>query len=179
MAKLRLSRNLRNRSTIYLVDDNEVDLKVLMQEFELRGNAEVKGFKSGESFLKDLISNPPDKKQLTIIIVDYEINSVNIDAKDGIELLRTIKEINREYEVILISKNADVDVVTSALHFGALNIVKKNENVFLRLQNNIKWIQSQRDLKRKRKIMLYAILLFIAVLLFSSVAIIFTTRFFQ
>lgn len=179
MAKIRLSRNPKIRSTIYLVDDSEVELKVLTQEFELRGNAEIKSFRSGESFLKDLISNPPDKKQLTIIILDYEINSVNIDAKDGIELLRTIKEINREYEVILVSKNADVDVVTSALHYGAVNIVKKNENVFVRLQNNIKWIQSQRDLQRKRKDMLYAILIFSVVVLFATFAIIFTTEFFQ
>jgi DNA-binding NtrC family response regulator len=179
MAKLRFSRNPKIRSTIYIVDDNEVDLKVLVQEFELRGNAEIKSFRTGESFLKDLISNPPDKKQLTIIILDNEINSVNIDAKDGIELLKTIKEINREYEVILISKNADADVVTSALHYGAVNIVKKNENVFLRLQNNIKWIHSQRDIKRKRLDMLRAILLFSLVLFLAVLAIIFTTEFFQ
>ncbi|MCF8295604.1 MAG: response regulator [Bacteroidales bacterium] len=158
------NRNTKISSIIYIVDDNELDLKVLAQEFELRTNYHVKAYTSGESFLKDLISNPPDKKQTVIIILDYALNTINIDAKNGIELLKTVKEINREYEVILISKTSDQDMITTALHFGAVNIVKKNENVYLRLQNNIKWILSQRDLRRKRLEMIKTIISFLIIL---------------
>ena len=59
---VRFRRKARIHSRVYIVDDNELDLKVLTQEFELRSNYEVKAFMSGDSFLKDLISNPPNKK---------------------------------------------------------------------------------------------------------------------
>jgi len=176
---LNLRHSAKINPVIYIVDDNELDLKVLAQEFELRTNYDVKGYKSGESFLKDLISNLPQKGQMVIVILDYELNTMNIDAKNGVELLKTIKEINREYEVILISKTSDPDMITSALHFGAVNIVKKNENVYLRLQNNIKWILSQRELKKKRIEMLKSIAFFILLLMITTLFAFFASEVFQ
>ncbi len=160
-------KNLFNRKVgklvnIFIVDDNELDAKMLHQEFELRTKHHVKSFHSGETFLKYLISNPPAKKQSTIIILDYDLSMLNIDAKNGIELLKTVKEINRDYEVIIISKQNDSEIITQALHFGAVNVVKKNENIFIRLESNIKWILLQRGLKRKRKNAILMILIFIS-----------------
>jgi DNA-binding NtrC family response regulator len=161
---------IKNNVNIYIVEDNELDSKVLVQEFELQTNYEIKQFNNGESFLKNLISNPPPKKNVVIIILDYQLNAINIDAKNGIEILRTIKEINREYQVIMISGYYNVDIVTNALHYGAVNFVRKNENIFMRLQNNITWIISQRELKRKRNDSIIMILVFLAVIAMITVA---------
>lgn len=160
----------KNQVNIFIVDDNELDAKVLMQEFELNTNYEIRLFHSGEYFLKYIIANPPPKKGIVIIILDYILNSTNIEAKNGIDILKTIKEVNLDYEVIMISSHADVDIVTSAIHYGAVTFVKKNENSFLRLQNNINWIISKKILKRKRRSTIGTILLFgaiVIVILFS------------
>ncbi len=141
----------RKPANIFIVDDNELDTKMLHQEFELRTKYNVRSFHSGETFLKYLISNPPSRKQSTVIILDYNLSMLNVDAKNGIELLKTIREINRDYEVIITTKYSDNEIITDALHFGAVNVVKKNENSFIRLDSNIKWILLQRGLRRKRR----------------------------
>ncbi len=156
---------------VYIVEDNDLDLKVMGQEFELQTNYNIFQYNNGETFLKNLISNPPPKKTVVIIILDYQLNAINIDAKNGIEILRTIKEINREYEVIMISGYYNVDIVTTALHYGAVNFVRKNENIFMRLQNNITWIISQRELKRKRRESIATILVFLGVMAIITVAV--------
>jgi response regulator RpfG family c-di-GMP phosphodiesterase len=163
-----MAKKLRSQVMIYLVDDNELDLKVLTQDFELRTNYEVLPFSSGERFLKYLISNPPPKKQNVIIILNYQLNAINLDAKNGIEILKTIREINRDYEVIMISGHVDREIVTNALHFGAVNFVRKNENIFMRLQNHITWIISQAELRKKRNEAIYMMVTFAGIVLFIA-----------
>jgi len=129
----------RNNVSIYIVEDNELDLKVLVQEFELQTNYNIYNFNSGEVFLKNLISNPPPKKDVVVIIIDYQLNAINIDAKNGIEILRTIKEINREFEIIMISGIYDVDIVTTALHHGAVKsarILSGKISLFIKVDIN-------------------------------------------
>ena len=163
-----MARKIKNNVTIYIVDDNELDSKVLEQEFQLQTNYEVMRFDSGERFLKYIISHHISKKTIPIIILDYQLSAINIHAKNGIEVLKTIKELNRDYEVIMISGNFDGNIVTSALHHGAISFVRKNENIFLRLKNNINWIITQRELKRKKKDTILSILLFIIVMIVVS-----------
>jgi DNA-binding NtrC family response regulator len=163
-----MAKKLRSQVWIFIVDDNDLDLKVLTQDFELRTNYEVFSFNSGERFLKYLISNPPPRKINVIIILSYQLNALNLDAKNGLEILKTIREINRDHEVIMISQHVDREMVTNALHYGAVNFVRKNENIFMRLQNHITWIISQAELKKKRKDAIFMIAIFTGILLFLS-----------
>ena len=163
---------------IYIVDDKKLDAEVLAQEFEMNTNYRLHLFNSGEQFLRDIIVNPPPKKSIVIALIEYQLNYSNIDAKDGIEILKTLKEINHDYEVIMTSSKPDVDIVTSALHYEAVTFVKKNENYFLRIQNNINWIVSKKILKRKRMASLSTILIFIVVTIFVASAILIVSNYF-
>lgn len=163
---------------IYIVDDKELDAQVLSQEFEMHTPYEIHSFNSGETFLKDLIVNPPITKSIVIIIIEYQLNSINIEAKDGIEILKTVKKINHDYEVIMTSAKPDVDIVTSALHYEAVTFVKKNENYFLRIQNNLNWIVSKKILKRKRMASLSTILIFIAVIIVIITSVLIVSNYF-
>ena len=169
---------IKNIVSIYIVDDNGLDAEVLAQEFELNTPYEIKQYNSGERFLKDLVTNPPPKRSIVIIVIDYQLNTTNIEAKNGIEVLKTVKEINHDYEVIMISSHPDVDIVTSALHYEAVTFVKKNENLFMRIQNNINWIISKKLLKRKKKDSLRTIYVFGAVLIFFTIMILILSEYF-
>ena len=162
----RISGDPRNKQNvnIFIVDDNELDAQVRKQEFELNTNYDVETFNTGEQFLKFLIDNPPHKKSISIVILDYILNSTNLDAQNGIEILKRIKSLNMDYEVIMISSVPDVDIVTSAIHYGAVTFIKKNENAFLRMQNNINWIISKKALKRQRTSTIGSILMFLIIL---------------
>jgi len=46
-------------------------------------------------------------------------------------------------------------MVSSAFHYGAYTFIKKNENITLRIINNIKGIISQRNFQLKRETGIY------------------------
>jgi DNA-binding NtrC family response regulator len=85
-------------------------------------------------------------------------------------LLTIPEEINLNTEVIIYSDNDDINLVSAAFHHGAYTFIKKNENVILRIENNIKGIISQKNFLIKeessKKFTLF-FLLFIAGLIIS------------
>lgn len=137
---------------IYFVDDDDFHLKVLKGQFENTSDYELYTFRNGEDFLANLIKKKPKKNVYQIVILDYYLkNTEEGDTKNGIEILKIIKEINPDIEVIMLSAIEDVDIVTTAMHYGAITFVKKNENSFTRVQNNINWIISQKDMENKKE----------------------------
>ena len=137
---------------IYLVDDNEMFLKTLETKFKNSTNYFVQTFSSGEAFLDNILSYPPPKKTVCVAIIDYNLTTLeNIDAKDGLKILKTAKEINGDIEFIMLSAEQNPDVATTALEYGAKTFISKNDNAFVRLENNIKWIISQRVLEVRKK----------------------------
>ena len=136
---------------IYIVDDDELLSKILRTKFEQSGDFKIISFTTGEDFLEYFIKTQFIKRQIHIVILDYLFKSnYNPDAKSGIDILKTIREINKEVEVIMLSGLDDVDIATLAIKNGAVSFVKKNENSFLRIQNNVKFIISEKRLKLTR-----------------------------
>ncbi len=137
---------------LYFVDDDELHLKIIQGKFNTSSNYEFYSYKTGEEFLDNLIKKKIQKNIYQIVILDYYLNSnENSDAKNGIEILKIVKEIKPSIEVIMLSAMDDVNIVTTAMHYGAITFVKKNENCFTRIQNNINWIISQKDLESKKR----------------------------
>ncbi len=133
---------------IYLVDDDELLNKILRTKFEQAGGYKIYSFTNGESFLEHFIKRKFNKKQIHIVILDYLLKSSdNLQTKNGLDILKTIREINPEVEVIMLSGVEDVDVAANAIKCGAISFVRKNENSFLRIQNNVKFIISEKRLK--------------------------------
>jgi len=137
---------------IYLVDDNEMFLKVLETKFKNSTNYFIQTFNTGESFLDNILSYPASKKTVCIAIIDYNLTTLeNVDAKNGLKILKTAKEINKDIEFIMLSAEQNPDVASTALNYGAKTFINKNDNSFVRLENNIKWIISQRILDVRKK----------------------------
>ncbi|MFH2142744.1 MAG: response regulator [Bacteroidota bacterium] len=161
---------------IYLIDDDELHLKILQGKFESSTTYELKAFQSGETFLDFILKNPIPKNVIPIVILDYFLRSKeNEEAKNGVEILKLLKNINPNIEVIMLSAMDDVDIATAAMHYGAVTFVKKNENSFTRLNSNIQWIISQKDFESKKKrhkrsriyfVIVLSILLLLTVLFF-------------
>ena len=136
---------------IYIVDDDELLSKILRTKFEQSGDYKIISFITGEEFLEYCNKNPFNKGQIHIVILDYLFKSnINPQAKSGIEILKTIHKIYKEIAVIMLSGLDDIDIATMAIKNGAVSFVKKNENSFLRIQNNVKFIISEKRLKLTR-----------------------------
>lgn len=149
---------------IYLVDDDELHLRILLNKFNSTTNYNIHTFQNGEELLETLVKKKKSKKSIDIIILDYLL-SVNGDHKNGVEILKIIKEIYPEYEVIMLSGKGDIDTAISAMHHGALTFIEKSENSFPRLNNSIKWIVSEKRLKRRKQETIFSTKLFVIILL--------------
>jgi len=136
---------------IYIIDDDEMLLKILKNKFSTNTNYKLYTFKSAEEFIADYIKYPFSKRQVHIVILDFLLNgNYQSPEYNGIEALKAIKKLNKSINVIMLSGVEDVDIATSAMKLGAESFIKKNENSYLRIQNQIKFIVSQKSLNRSQ-----------------------------
>ncbi|HBS88447.1 MAG: hypothetical protein A2W91_14965 [Bacteroidetes bacterium GWF2_38_335] len=150
---------------IYLVDDDELQLKIIRNKFLTSTDYQLRTFTSGEEFLETIIRKPLNKWLHHIVILDFQLHSTsNHDAKNGLEILQILKGINPAIQVIMLSGVSDEDIQQKATRFGAVEFIRKNENSFTRINNAIKWIISSNDLKRKQRASKMALGLFLSVL---------------
>ena len=136
---------------VYIVDDDKLTLKILSNNFNSISKYNVKTFTTGEEFLEYFIKYPPLKKSISLLILDYQLSTKeNKDARNGIEILKFVKEINNNVHVVIHSSNNEVEVASKAIELGARTFIKKNENSFLRINNQLKSIISEVVLEKKR-----------------------------
>lgn len=120
-----------NKIKLYLVDDDEVFLRILEIQFFERADFVIETFATGELCIAGLAHNPD------IIILDYHLNSIVKNARNGLETLDKIKSLNPAIPVIILSSQDKIEVAVNCLHHKAVDYVEKNENAFLRLQKII------------------------------------------
>ena len=134
---------MKTKINVFLVDDDALYLRLLEIQFLEIGGYEIESFSSGEECLENL-SKKPD-----LIVLDYFLNSVNKDAKNGIEILDQIKELNDHIPVVILSAQDKIEVAIDCMHHGAFDYVVKSETVFMRLQKIITSIMEVNKLKKQ------------------------------
>ena len=122
------------KSLLFLVDDDALYLKSLEIEFSQNSEVSVKTFATGELCLEN-ISQHPD-----IVILDYFLDSVDPNAKNGIETLDKIKSSNPMIEVIMLSSQDKIEVAVNCMKHKAFDYIVKSETAFIRLQKVINTI---------------------------------------
>lgn len=109
---------------IFLVDDNRLmvtDLKhFLSNRFGTDLNISV--FNDGESCIAKI------DKDTHIVILDYFL-----DGKNGLEVLKLIKEINPKTEVIMLSSNEDIVLAIDTFRNGATDYVIKGDGALKKI----------------------------------------------
>ena len=116
---------------LFLVDDDELYLKLLEIEFMENADILVETYATGELCLKNLSYNPD------VIILDYHLDGIEQGAINGIETLDRIKEFNSEIPVIMLSSQDKIDVAVICMHHKAADYIVKSETAFIRLQKTI------------------------------------------
>lgn len=137
----------KDKTRIFLVDDDAVFLKALEIDFLQYSNYEIKTFISGENCLKSLNEKPQ------IIILDYHLDGINKDAMNGLKTLDKIKDYDENIQVIMLSSQDSIDVAVSCMHHLAYDYVVKSETAFFRIQKNI--INILEQLKMKKQVSWY------------------------
>jgi two-component system OmpR family response regulator len=123
--------SIENRIRLFLVDDDELYLKLLEIEFMENADIILETFATGELCLKSLSKNPD------IIILDYYLDGIDKKAINGIETLDKIKAFNADIPVIMLSSQDKIDVAIDCMHHKASDYIVKSETAFVRLQKTI------------------------------------------
>lgn len=99
---------------ILIVDDEELIVKLLSISLRSDGYETFPAY-SGQQGLEVFKSESPD-----IVITDIKMPGMN-----GLELLKKIKEIDPEKEVIIVTGHGDIDSTITALQNGASDFINK------------------------------------------------------
>ena len=101
-------------TTLLLVDDEPDILRVLSISLKVDGYR-VLTASSGEEAISAFKQNHPE-----IVVTD-----IKMPGMDGIEVLRKVKALSDETEVIIITGHGDIDSAIEALQHGASDFINK------------------------------------------------------
>ncbi len=113
---------------LFIVDDNKLTVSSMRNFLSKRfGNdLNISTFYSGESVLKNVNENT------NMVILDYFLGDAN-----GNNILKSIKKINPKTQVIMLSKNEDVEIAIQAYRRGASTFIVKDGDSIRKISNII------------------------------------------
>lgn len=128
----------KHKLLIFLVDDDAIYLKILESTIKENCNCTIKTFLTGEACL-DLLDEKPD-----LIFLDYCLNSQQKNAKNGLQILESIKAKNARIEVVMLSAQDQLEAAVNCIKLGAFDYIVKSETAFVRAEKAIKDFQKIR-----------------------------------
>ena len=126
--------NSEKKTLLFLVDDDALFLKTLEVEFGYNSDFSIRTFATGEQCLENISQNPD------VIILDYCLNSIDVDTINGIDTLDKIRSANPLIPVIMLSSQDKIEVAVSCMKHMAFDYIVKSETAFIRLQKDINTI---------------------------------------
>ena len=128
---------MANPLKVYVVEDDTMQGEMVKDHLTGKGYS-VKLYSTGEGLLKELETDAPD-----ILVLDYNLNSVDKSAMEGIDILKRVKDKNTDVEVIMYSGQDSIDVAVDTMRYGAFDYIVKGEAAFARLDFIIGKIRKQ------------------------------------
>jgi len=114
---------------VFLVDDEPIQNEMLKDYLNERFLYDIMTFESGEDMLKNMHLNPE------IVVLDYHLSAHIPNAKNGVEILKTVKEQYPTVQVIMLSGQDKINVAVDSMKYGAYDYVIKGETAFSRMEN--------------------------------------------
>jgi diguanylate cyclase (GGDEF)-like protein len=108
-------RNMSEKGVKILVVDDEASLRAILSQVLGEEGHEVTQAASGEEALESF-----KKENFHLVITDIKMPGMN-----GIDLLREVKDIKPETQVIIMTSHASVDSAITALRHGAYDYLMK------------------------------------------------------
>lgn len=155
---------------VYVVDDNELQLKVLQEQFKnTKSFKKTKGFTNGKDLLEYIKTRKFPKRSIILVIMDYFLeDSDDEESQNGIAVLNELKQYDPSIEVIMLSSSSDVDIAASASYFGAVTFIQKGKDAMKKILNNMIWtITDQEKIRKKaetKKILQISLIVFISII---------------
>jgi two-component system OmpR family response regulator len=135
----------QSKGYIFLVDDEPIQNEMLKDYISERFQYQIKTYESGESALQDMHLEPE------VIVLDFHLNSHLPDAQNGVEVLKKMKQLKPNAQVIMLSGQDKLEVAIESMKHGAYDYVIKGETAFSRMENILNNINELRSIKAANK----------------------------
>lgn len=147
---------MADKRYIFLVDDEPIQNEMLKDYLNERFVYDIKTFDNGEEMLQNMHLNPE------IVVLDYHLSAHRPDAKNGVEILKLLKDRHPDVQVIMLSGQDKIDVAIDSMKYGAYDYVVKGETAFSRTENilnNVSELHKVKTINKayKRTIILLAL----------------------
>jgi DNA-binding NarL/FixJ family response regulator len=119
---------------VFIVDDDEMFSTMLLNHLSKDKMLDVMHFSTGEECLNEM-SQGPD-----VVILDYNLDTVEKEAENGVEILAKIKKISPNIHAIMLSSQTNYGVAAFSISKGAEQYVMKDETAFENIHSIIKSI---------------------------------------
>ncbi len=122
-----------SRKKIFIVDDEPLLTEMLEDYLQSRDSAlDIRSFSTGEKCLNSLDENPD------VVVLDYYLNSKEKEAANGIDILKSLKQINKALPVVMLSSQKSFSTAAKTIGYGAIHYVVKGQDAFDEIYKLIK-----------------------------------------
>jgi len=146
--------NDSNIINVFIVEDNEVFSLALKADIEnvfKKKIVKIHTFETGEKCMEKFKEEKP-----RVVILDYNLDSKNIDAINGIKVLDWIKKADPETNVIMLTGTDHIDIAVKSFLHGACDYIVKSETKFKKLNyslsNLFKLMEAKEDARRYKQL---------------------------
>ncbi len=109
---------------IFIVDDDKFFGQMLKEHLMKKGGRTVSVFMTGEDCLNNLEEDPK------LVILDYNLDTENKDAANGLVILQSIRKKNQLLPVVMLSNQKQYSIALQTIQKGAEQYVIKDEDAF-------------------------------------------------
>lgn len=122
---------MKQVKTIFIVDDDPTQAMMLQDYLSKYSTFETHVFHSGEDCIANLKLAPQ------IVFLDFNFDKAGKDAMNGVEVLKEIKALQPDCEVVMFSGQDRIEVAVNTMKYGAFDYIVKSESAFHRSENVI------------------------------------------
>lgn len=147
---------------IYVVEDNKLFNKLVVDFLQKKGFKRIKSFFNGQDCLNAVKAGEhPD-----VVIQDY-----HLDDSTGIAVLQAVKKRSKHSEFIFFTANEDMEVAVNTIKYGAFDyVIKDNDLALKKVYSKIEKISKMKELEKRNRfiqvVMITTLAIFIAIAIF-------------
>ncbi|HXC04270.1 MAG TPA: response regulator [Bacteroidia bacterium] len=145
-------KNAGNTLSVFLVDDDPLFVTAIKHKLreKFKSGIRVSTFLNGESCLQHMDDKPD------LVFLDYYLHPGSEEHMNGLDVLKKIKDISDETEVVMLSSNRAKEIITDTINNGARKYITKGEGTNQQVQAAVNLIihetVQERMLSENRKL---------------------------
>jgi DNA-binding NtrC family response regulator len=120
---------------VYIIDDDPMYLKFMMEHFKLMGGFQTEVFEHGDDGLKKI-----QEKKPYMVILDNHLKEPN---KSGVHYLQHIVKIKPAIPVVYITADTDPELKKKVEKIGVSSYIIKNQSFLVYLRTALDEIQEK------------------------------------